>query len=206
MLTLGINTASSFTGIALLQDGKLIGENSWQSHNDEAEKLMPAIAEILEKGGAEFSQIEKVIVISGPGSFTGLRVGVTVANTIAYLNGCELYAVDTFEYWWAKEIPGENLLIFAGSKAVYVNREGKTETVNLYEVPNYLHNKNIEKVFGDITEEQKKAIGGEFIETEETFGQTLEKLAKKDLKSVKIVKPNYIKQPEITKSKKQCCI
>ena len=196
MLTLGINTASSSTSIALLQDGKLVGEDSWQSHNDEAEKLMPAIAELCE----DLSKIERVIVISGPGSFTGLRVGVTVANTIAYLNECDLYAVDTFDYWWAKEIPGENLLIFAGRKGVYVNRDGKTEMTNLYDV------KVEGPIFGDITEEQKKEIGAEFIEATETFGETLEKLAKEDLKSVKIVKPNYVKQPEITKSKKQCCI
>ena len=120
MLTLGINTASSLTSIALLQNGKLMGENSWQSSNDEAEKLMPAIAELCK----DLTAIDQVIVISGPGSFTGLRVGVTVANTIAYLNKCELYAVDTFDYWWAKDVPAKELLIFAGSKGVYVNKDG----------------------------------------------------------------------------------
>ncbi len=196
MLTLGINTASSSTSIALLKNGALLGENSWQSHNDEAEKLMPAIAELCE----DLTAIDQVIVISGPGSFTGLRVGVTVANTIAYLNKCELYAVDTFDYWWAKEIPGENLLIFAGSKGVYVNKDGKTELTPLNEV------KVEGPIFGDITEEQKKEIGAEFIQTEETFGQTLEKLAKNLKEPVKLVKPNYIKNPEITKPKKQCSI
>ncbi|NIA02315.1 MAG: tRNA (adenosine(37)-N6)-threonylcarbamoyltransferase complex dimerization subunit type 1 TsaB, partial [Nitrospirae bacterium] len=122
MLTLGINTASSVTSIALLSEGKLVGENSWQSHNDEAEKLMPAIAELLGKADAQLPQIERVIVISGPGSFTGLRVGVTVANTIAYLNECDLYAVDTFGYWWTTFSYGKvtddkwALSIFAGSK------------------------------------------------------------------------------------------
>jgi len=217
MLTLGVNTAGSSTNIALLKNGRFMSENSWQSNNDEAEKLMPAIAELLEKADAKFLQIEKVIVVSGPGSFTGLRVGVTVANTIAYLNKCELFAVDTFDYWWATSPRGEvmegnenlastALLVFAGSKGVYVNHDGKTETVNLFEVSDYLKNRGIEKVFGDITEEQKKEIGMEFIETKETFGQTLEKIAQKPLKSVKIVKPNYIKQPDITKPKKQCCI
>lgn len=196
MLTLGINTASSSTSIALLQDGKLIAEKSWQSHNNEAEKLMPAIAELCD----DLTAIDQVIVISGPGSFTGLRVGVTVANTIAYLNKCDLYAVDTFDYWWAKEIPGENLLIFAGRKGVYVNKDGKTELTPLDEV------KVEGPIFGDITKEQKEEIGAEFIQTEETFGQTLEKIAAKNLKSVKMVRPNYIKNPEITKPKKQCCI
>jgi tRNA threonylcarbamoyl adenosine modification protein YeaZ len=196
MLTLGINTASSSTSIALLQNGALLGESSWESHNNEAEKLMPAIAELCD----DLTAIDQVIVISGPGSFTGLRVGVTVANTIAYLNKCELYAVDTFDYWWAKDVPAKELLIFAGRKGVYVNKDGKTELTPLDEV------KVEGPIFGDITEEQKKEIGAEFIQPEETFGQTLEKLAKNLKEPVKIVKPNYIKNPEITKPKKQCSI
>jgi len=217
MLTLGINTASSLTSIALLRDSKCIAENSWESNNDEAEKLMPAIVKLMEKIEKELSQIKKVIVVSGPGSFTGLRVGVTVANTIAYLNNCELYAVDTFDYWWGTSPRGEvikedrnlasiALLIFGGSKGVYINHYNKTETINLFEVSDYLENHNITHIFGDITEDQKKEIKAEFIETTETFGQTLEKITTKNLKPVKIVKPNYIKQPEITKPKKQCYI
>lgn len=196
MLTLGINTASSETSIALLENDKLIAEKSWQSKNNEAEKLMPAIAELCE----DLTKIEKVIVVKGPGSFTGLRVGVSVANTIAYLNKCELCAVDTFEYWWSKSVTGDSLLIFAGKKGVYVNDGEKTELTNLHEV------KVKGSIFGDITEEQKQEIGAEFIQNKETFGQTLEKIAKKTLESIQLVKPNYIKQPEITKSKKQCFI
>lgn len=202
MLTLGINTASSTTSIALLENDKIIAEKSWESKNNEAEKLMPAIAEICK----DLSKIEKVIVIKGPGSFTGLRVGVTVANSIAYLNKCELYAVDTFEYWWAKSKEVDALVIFAGSKGVYINHDNKTEIINLYEVNDYLSNKGFTKIFGDITEEQKAEITAEFIDTDETFGQTLQKLVQEKLKPVKLVKPNYIKQPEITKPKKQCYI
>ena len=85
MLTLAINTATSLTSIALLEEQKLLGEDSWKSNNDEAEKLMPAISNLFKKNKKDFSGIKKVIVIKGPGSFTGLRVGVTIANTIAIL-------------------------------------------------------------------------------------------------------------------------
>jgi tRNA threonylcarbamoyl adenosine modification protein YeaZ len=220
MLILAINTASSFTNIALLEES-ILAEDSWQSSNDEAEKLMPHIAELLKKTGKDFSEIEKVLVIRGPGSFTGLRVGVTVANTISYLNKCELYGITTFEYWWtaavekidetAQEEQAEQkakksaLLIYAGRKGVYVNSKGRdhAEIINLYELNNYLKNKEIKTVFGDITEEQKAEISySDFKELNMTFGKIIEKIPLNDLKPVKIVKPHYIKPPAITKSKK----
>ena len=49
MLTLAINTATSLTSIALLEEQKLLGEDSWKSNNDEAEKLMPAISTLFKK-------------------------------------------------------------------------------------------------------------------------------------------------------------
>src|SRR3989338_4259751 len=117
MTFLAINTASSRTGIALLDDAKLLDEDGWIAQNDEAEKLMHAIARLLEKNGKTFSDIKAVYVIQGPGSFTGLRVGITTANTIAYLNPCELYGVTTFDYWHTvSDLP---LLLFAGRGGVY---------------------------------------------------------------------------------------
>ena len=100
MPTLAINTASSKTAIALFEKRGLIAQDSWQSQNDEAEKLMPNIDALFKNNKLKYEDIEKVLVVKGPGSFTGLRVGVTVANTIAYLNKCELYGIDTFSYWW----------------------------------------------------------------------------------------------------------
>jgi len=213
MLTLAINTATSLTSIALLEEQKLLGEDSWKSNNDEAEKLMPAISNLFKKNKKDFSGIKKVIVIKGPGSFTGLRVGVTIANTIAYLNNCNLYAINTFQYWWsaAQELDPKTtaLLIFAGHKGLYANRKGQdtAEIVNLFEINNYLSNKNILQIFGDITQEQKSEFKNiEFLEKKQTFGETISKYDLSSLKSTKIVKPLYIKPPSITKSKKKCFI
>lgn len=190
MMTLGINTASSHTGIALLENGKLIAEDSWESENDEADKLMPAITKLCKKLDQQLAQLEQVVVISGPGSFTGLRIGVTVANTLAYLTKAKLYAITTFDYWKQKKIPGENLLIFAGSKGLYVN--GEITPLDKVKITG--------TAFGDITDEQKSQLNVEFLETTETFGQTLEKI---ELTTpVKLVVPNYVKKPSITKSKK----
>lgn len=202
MLTLAINTASSQTAIALLQDGKLLSENSWQAHNDEAENLMPELNQLLQDEGKAFADIEKVIVVKGPGSFTGLRVGITVANTIAYLNQCELNAVSTFDFWWnafqgAPE--GTALLVFAGRGGVYANGE----MVDLPDLGKWLEENKITKVFGDITDEQKEVLKNvEFIDLDFSFGKVIEETLINDLENLKIVKPLYVKNPSITLSKK----
>jgi len=217
MTRLAINTASSKTAIALFDEGhNLLFEKSWQSQNDEAEKLMPEIDAALTGEGLKFSDIDGVFVVKGPGSFTGLRIGVTVANTIAYLNECDLFAVDTFEYWWeawkgeanisdgAAESMPDAMLVFAGKGGVYLSRPGKdVEIVNLEDLNEKLKSAGIKTVFGDISDEQKAILEGvEFVEVEESFGGICGRLLGKKLESVKMVVPLYVKNPGITESRK----
>ena len=212
MLTLAINTASSFTAIALLDSQNLLRERSWQSHNDEAEKLMPAIDSLIKEHGKSYEDIKKIVAIKGPGSFTGLRVGITVANTISYLNKCDLFTIDTFSYWHSinsstdsstDSTPEKALLIFAGSKGVYVSLEGKDpENISLDKLNEYLSSKKIKKAFGDITDAQKVVLEIPFEENHESFGEIISKISSEKLEKEIIIKPNYIKSPGITLSKK----
>jgi tRNA threonylcarbamoyl adenosine modification protein YeaZ len=224
ILSLAINTASSKTSIALFDGEKILAEKSWQSKNDEAEKLMPAIDLMLKKAKKNFDNLKRIIVVKGPGSFTGLRIGVTVANTIAYLNKCELFGFDTCEYLWeaapAKSTakPSIALLLFAGSKGVYVSlpagghgQKGesakKAKLVNLPELNQFLKDHKIKEVFGEISADQKKTLQGiKFIPTKITFAKIIQKILKKitskKIKSVKMVVPIYVKKPAITISKK----
>lgn len=218
-LTLAINTASSKTSIAIFEGENLLIENCWISKNDEAEKLMPSIKKLLKK--REFAEIERVIVVKGPGSFTGLRIGVTVANTIAYLNKCELFAVDTCEYLWAglaedfADAKSLALLIFAGEKGVYVSQNfenaEKAKLVNLPDLIEYLKEQKITKYFGDISKDQKKVLEGfEEVEIKDSFGtivgKIIAKISEGNLKQVPIVEPIYVKKPAITESKKNIFI
>jgi tRNA threonylcarbamoyladenosine biosynthesis protein TsaB len=61
-----------------------------------ARDLAPAVAELLARQGWKARDLAGVIVSRGPGSYTGLRVGVMAAKTLAYATGCALLAVDTF--------------------------------------------------------------------------------------------------------------
>ncbi len=206
MITLAINTSSTKTAIAVLSEQnyklKLLYEASWKSKNDEAENLIPQIQKLLKKNKKTFRDIKNIIVVKGPGSFTGLRIGVATANMIAYLNKAHLYCLTAFDYYW--KMLGEKpkdmaLLLYAGSGGVYVNGE----LVNLPDLKKYLSEKKIKEIFGDISKNQKKQVGHlKFKILRKSFGKVLEKFNLKDLEKTEIVEPMYIKGPGITPNKK----
>lgn len=83
MIILAIDTALGACAAALLEDGRVRAAQSVAMLRGHAEALMPMIAAVMDEAGAEFSDLDRVAVTVGPGSFTGLRVGVAAARGIA---------------------------------------------------------------------------------------------------------------------------
>jgi len=88
MLTLCIRTDKTEAELYLYDDDIDIGELRWQAHRQLAETIHQKIEELITNcsppQGGSLQDIEKVFVYQGPGSFTGLRIGLSVANTVAY--------------------------------------------------------------------------------------------------------------------------
>lgn len=63
----------------------------WDSGHDLAEKLLQFLKDKLEENGKTFNDISEITFMSGPGSFTGLRIGATVVNTLAHELNIPLY-------------------------------------------------------------------------------------------------------------------
>ncbi len=216
MLFLAINTATKETAIALLEksgaDAQVLAEENWESSNDEAEKLMPTLDRLLSTSGKSYGDIYNVLVVKGPGSFTGLRIGVTVANTIAYLNNCKLSSIDTFELLWqaakSQGIIAEPhttaLLVFAGNGGAYLDLPDKDpQLIDLPELSTRLKELKITSAFGTITTEQLQAITEiGYHDLKVDFAKTMMEIIKTEQPYEKLVKPLYIKEPGITKSKK----
>lgn len=89
---------SGFGGeVALLEGGALVYESLLTEGQRTAQSLAPGIAAALAQVGWKATEIDVVAVTIGPGSFTGLRVGVTTAKTFAYAAQCAVLGVDTLE-------------------------------------------------------------------------------------------------------------
>jgi len=89
---------SGFTGsVAVLDGDRLLAERSLSAGQRSARFLAPAIEGALGEAGWKPEQLELIAVTTGPGSFTGLRVGVTTAKVMAYALGCHVLGVNTLE-------------------------------------------------------------------------------------------------------------
>lgn len=84
MIWLGIDTANTPLSIAIVKDGELLVEENTSMAINHSLRAMPAIEEIFAKAGMVPSDIDAIAVSEGPGSYTGVRIGVTIAKTLAW--------------------------------------------------------------------------------------------------------------------------
>lgn len=84
MLILIVRTDKPDAEIGLYEDGKRLAYETWHAHRDLSLTIHQKIHDILKVKGRTFHNIEGVVVYKGPGSFTGLRIGISVANALAY--------------------------------------------------------------------------------------------------------------------------
>jgi tRNA threonylcarbamoyladenosine biosynthesis protein TsaB len=83
MLKLTIRTDKPEAELGLFDGEKQLAYLTWQAHRELAETIHQKIKEILDEHEKSLSGIEGVVVFKGPGSFTGLRIGISVANALA---------------------------------------------------------------------------------------------------------------------------
>lgn len=84
MIILTIRTDKTDAEIGLYDNQEKLQYETWQAHRQLAETLHLKISNLLESKSKSLRDLDGIIVFKGPGSFTGLRIGITVANTFAY--------------------------------------------------------------------------------------------------------------------------
>jgi tRNA threonylcarbamoyladenosine biosynthesis protein TsaB len=95
MRLLAIDASNQAMSVAVLENQKIIGEITTNIKGNHSQRLMPAIADLITEVGWKPSDLDRIAVAKGPGSYTGLRIGVTIAKTLAWTLGKEIIGVSS---------------------------------------------------------------------------------------------------------------
>ncbi|MFC1861386.1 tRNA (adenosine(37)-N6)-threonylcarbamoyltransferase complex dimerization subunit type 1 TsaB [Chloroflexota bacterium] len=96
-MLLAIDTSNDTAGIALVEDSKLLAELTWRCGQNHSVELLPRLSQLLEQAKLDLKSLKGVIVARGPGSFNGLRVGVSTAKGLAFSLGIPVVGIGTLE-------------------------------------------------------------------------------------------------------------
>ncbi len=207
MKCLYIDTSSNYLYTAIVDKDKLIAKISTKYDQTLSEVALLEISKMFKKANIEPKQINKIIVVNGPGSFTGIRVGVTIAKTYAWslnipittimsleamavssnVKGYKIPLIDARRgYVFAAIYDENNIEIFKPQHIELTALEEKLSTLSPFQ---YITNDEID-------------LNNEKIEFEPNYLEIVNKYINKEEVSPHAVNPNYLKLTEAEESKK----
>ena len=121
MRYLYIDTSSSYLYSAILEDNNLISEVKEEYGQSLSEVALPKIVSMFTENNIEAKDIDKIIVVNGPGSFTGIRIGLSIAKTMAYALKIDINTISSLTaYLVSNDTKEKRKAVIEDSKGYYV--------------------------------------------------------------------------------------
>ena len=218
MLVLAIDTSNNILSVALVHHGQTLIEITEATKNNHSERLMPVIEQAFKAINHNIKDIDLIAVAAGPGSYTGVRIGVTVAKTLAWTLNKPLVSMSSLEVL-ARNLSVDGLIIplfdarrqsvFAGVyhgvtyETVIADGHYSLEqllaSLNHLKEPLYFVGADVEPYWGVITEVLGfKCLKAHATESNIPHAEILAKAAllKEPIQNVHTLTPNYHRLPE----------
>lgn len=103
-MILALRTDKPEAELYLYQTGAVIDSVQWLAHRELSDTLLTKIEELLSRNTLQLADLTGLVVYKGPGSFTGLRIGITVANSLGYALGIPILGVGEVD-WHIEHLP-----------------------------------------------------------------------------------------------------
>lgn len=97
MNVLVIDTSTQIMGVAVMKGDELVGQIVTNLRKNHSIRLMPAVEQLMEEVGMEVEELDRIVVAKGPGSYTGVRIGLTTAKTLAWALNIPIVGVSSLE-------------------------------------------------------------------------------------------------------------
>lgn len=185
MYTLFIDTHSDKIIIVFYKENKVIYKKEGETKQNHSVTVMPILVEALKATNLELQDLNEIIVVHGPGSFTGVRVGVTIAKTLSYTLNIPIKVMSSLLVK-AVSFSHENITILEKEKNGYYigSFDKNNQLINKYQ---YMHKNNYQTIENSIEEVDLN------YENIILFAKSL------DYVNPHSVKPLYVKQIEVQK-------
>lgn len=95
MFTILLDSSNTSLTVGLAKDNKMLESISYEAWQSQSEHMIPELNKLLDKYGATREEIKEVVVAIGPGSYTGVRIAITIAKTIAAVIDCKVYTISS---------------------------------------------------------------------------------------------------------------
>ena len=118
---LAMDTASDTAGVAIVEHGVLLGEVTWQARQSHSRQLLPAVDWLLGQVGRTKEQLGSIFVCTGPGSYAGMRVGISTAKALSFALGTSVIGIGRLA---AEALP---IVEATGARVVSVQAAGRAE-------------------------------------------------------------------------------
>ncbi len=206
MRYLYIDTSSSFLYSAIVENNTLIEEVKQEFGHNLSEEAMPAIISMFEKSKLNAKDIDKIIVVNGPGSFTGIRIGITIAKVYAWSLNIPITTITSIEAMAISTNINTYKVPMLDARRGYVFTGIFDSENNVILEPSYLKKEELNdkltdlNVFTVITNDNTIDYQNQESYTPD-FLKIIEKFKDKENLNPHGVNPNYLKLTEAEESK-----
>ncbi len=202
MRSLFINTSSFYMSLAIIEDGKLLYKKEEEILVDMASKIIPEIELSFNNVPFELEDINKMFVVNGPGSFTGVRVGVTVAKTIAWALKKDVIPLSSLELLATTPVETDNVISVIDARRGYVFAGVYDRNLNIIMPDKYILKDNLEEYLDNGTMVSYDKLDGVSMPSIDIV-KIVEKHKNDDSINPHALKPNYLKLTEAEEKKKE---
>ncbi len=200
MRSLFIDTSSFFMFVSILEGDKILYSFKEGIKNDMASKMLPTIENAFQNVSFSVQDIDRIYVVNGPGSFTGVRVGVTTAKTIAWALKKEIVELSSLQFLATTPVSTEYRVAAIDARRGYVYGGVYDSNLNVVLEDQYLPFEELKKYLEKGTLISRDELSGKVVPEENVLT-----IVKKHQEDVGVnpheVKPNYLKLTEAEEKK-----
>lgn len=201
MITLFLDTSTIKLIVGIYKDNDCLFLSEEDSTNDLSSKTLPLIDKALNESNITIDDVNKILLVNGPGSFTGVRVGVTIAKTLAYTKNIDIFTISSLEVMATTKVETEYIVPLIDARRGYfftgMYKNGKNIFEDSYLSKEKLFNKIKRKTsLKNVTFVSYTDLDFDTIKPEVEVDRIIKKYRRRKSLNPHSVNPNYLKRVE----------